>query len=78
MALRGITEKDPVREFMGDHHALARNLLQLLQTARAAAVEELAKIECKTFDEYRARRGKIEGLDIAIYFCKEAQQILEA
>jgi len=71
-------EKDPVREFMGDHHALARNLLQMLQIARATEVEGLAKIECKTFDEYRNRKGKIEGLDIAIYFCEEAQRKLEA
>lgn len=73
-----IVEKDPVREFVGDHHRLARTLLQLLQHARNQAVEELAKIECKSFDEYRARRGKIEGLDIAIKFCEEAQRKLEA
>ena len=76
--LRGIAEKEPVREFAGDHHTLARNLLQSLQVHRAELVEQLATLELKTFDEYRNRRGKIEGIDIAIDFCKKAQHKLEA
>ena len=75
---RNLVEMEPVREFTGDHHTLARTLMQVLQKARADLVEELATVDLKTFDEYRARRGKIEGLDIAINFCKEAQKRLEA
>jgi len=71
-------EKDPVREFTGDPRRLAVSLLNELQRERARLVEELASIECKTFDEYRHRRGKIEGLDIALNFCKEVQRKLEA
>jgi hypothetical protein len=73
-----IHEKDPVREFVGDHRQLTRNLLAELSRVRAAAVEELATIECKSFDEYRLRKGKIEGIDIAIHLCKETQRKLEA
>jgi hypothetical protein len=73
-----IAEKEPVREFVGDHRSLARNLLGTLQAARAAAVEELATIDCTTFEDYRLRKGKIEGIDIAISLCKEEQRKLEA
>jgi hypothetical protein len=75
---RNIHEIDPVREFTGDPRRLAISLQQMLQELRQQLVEQLASIECKTFDEYRARRGKIEGIDIAINFCKEAQRKLEA
>jgi len=75
---RSIQELEPVKEFSGDHIQLSINLLRQLQLARAEQVEQLATIECKTFDEYRARRGKIEGLDIAINFCKEQQSKLGA
>jgi hypothetical protein len=75
---RGIQELEPVREFTGDNQRLTMTLLQMLQTERATQVEQLATIQLATFDEYRARRGKIEGLDIAINFCKEAQRKLEA
>jgi len=75
---RNIHEIDPVREFAGDPRRLAIALQQMLQELRQQLVEQLASIECKTFDEYRARRGKIEGIDIAINFCKEAQRKLEA
>ena len=74
----GIKEVDPVREFTGDTRRLTGTILQMLERARATAVEELATIQLKTFEEYRARRGMIEGLDIAINFCKEAQKKLEA
>lgn len=73
-----IIEKEPVREFRGDPRRLARSVIQELQDARAIAVNELATIVCATFDEYRARRGKIEGLDIAISVCQEVQRKLEA
>jgi hypothetical protein len=73
-----IVEKEPVREYRGDPRRLARSVLQELTERRAAVVEELATIDCKTFDEYRARRGRIEGLDIAISVCKEVQRKLEA
>jgi hypothetical protein len=73
-----IVEKEPVREFRGDPRRLARSVLQELTEARARAVDELATVVCQTFDDYRARRGKIEGLDIAISVCKEVQRKLEA
>jgi hypothetical protein len=71
-------EKEPVREFRGDTRRLAHSLLGELQNAREAAINEIATITCSTFDEYKARRGKIEGLDIAISVCKEVQRKLEA
>jgi hypothetical protein len=73
-----IVEKDPVREYRGDPRRLARSVLQELTEAREKAVNELATIECKTFDEYRLRKGRIDGLDIAINVCKEVQRKLEA
>jgi hypothetical protein len=76
--LMAIVEKDPVREFRGDPRRLAHSVLNDLRQARAAIVEQLATIECKTFDEYRLRKGKIEGLDIAISVCQEVQRKLEA
>ena len=74
----GVRELEPVREFTGDSRRLTMTLLQMLQFERSKQVEELATLQLKTFDEYRARRGQIEGLDIAINFCKEAQSKLEA
>jgi len=74
----GTFEMEPVREFTGDSRRLTMTLLQMLQAERAKQAEQLATLELKTFDEYRARRGQIEGLDIAINFCKEAQSKLEA
>lgn len=73
-----ISEKDPVREYVGDPRRLAHTVLGELMKAREAAIEQLATIECRTFDHYRAIRGKIEGLDIAISVCKEVQRKLEA
>lgn len=73
-----ILEKDPVREYRGDPRRLAHSVLGELEKARAAAVNELATIECADFAAYRARKGKIEGLDIAISVCKEVQRKLEA
>ena len=78
MGPKGVIEREPVREFTGDHRRLTVTLLQMLQAERTREVENLATIDLKTFDEYRTRRGKIEGLDIAINFCKEAQKKLEA
>lgn len=78
MAIGNIREREPVREFTGDTRRLTMTLLGMLERERATMVEQLATIDLKTFDEYRARRGKIEGLDIAINFCKEAQSKLEA
>ena len=75
---KGVVEQEPVREFTGDHHRLARTLLQMLEAERNNRVDEIARRDCKTFDEYRNLRGKIDGLDIAINFCKEAQRKLEA
>jgi hypothetical protein len=73
-----IVEKEPVREFLGDPRRLARSVLAELQERRAAAVNELATLECKTFEDYRLRKGRIEGLDIAISVCQEVQRKLEA
>jgi hypothetical protein len=73
-----IAEKEPVREYAGDPRRLAHTVLGELKKSRDAAIEQLATIECKTYDQYRAIRGKIEGLDIAISVCKEVQRKLEA
>lgn len=78
MAIRGILEQEPVREFSGDPRTLAISLLRELTQERARLVEELARIECKTFDEYRSRKGRIDGVDIAISLCKTVQSKLEA
>lgn len=78
MAIRGILEQEPVREFSGDPRTLAISLLRELTQERARLVEELARIECKTFDEYRSRKGRIDGVDIAISLCKTVQGKLEA
>lgn len=75
---RSIVEQDPVREFTGDTRQLARSVLVELAQQRAELVEQLATIKCSTFDEYTARFGKIEGLDIAIDVCKKVQAKLEA
>lgn len=73
-----IREEDPVREFMGDPRRLAGSVLNELTRARAEEIANLASVECKTFEEYRNRFGKIEGLDIAIAVCKSVQKKLEA
>jgi hypothetical protein len=75
---RNIHEVSPVREFTGDTRVLGASVLRELQAQRERLKEEIATIECKTFDEYRSRRGRIEGLDIAIGICKEIQRKLEA
>lgn len=75
---RGTIEQDPVREFTGDSRLLTHSVLLELQKERATLVEQLATLELKTFDEYRNRRGKIEGLDIAINICQRVQAKLEA
>lgn len=77
-APRGVQELEPVREFTGDNQRLTMTLLQMLERERATQVEQLATLHLATFEDYRARRGQIEGLDIAINFCKEAQRKLEA
>ncbi len=74
----GYREMEPVREFSGDPRRLTHSVLHELRTARAKFVEELGAVELKTFDEYRNRRGKIEGLDIAISICEAVQRKLEA
>lgn len=80
MALRpaNIHEADPVREFTGDTRRMTHSVLNELQRERARIVEELGTIELKTFEEYRHRRGRIDGLDIAIKICKDVQKQLEA
>jgi hypothetical protein len=74
----GVRELEPVREFTGDNRRLTMTLLQMLERERAQKIDELATLHLNTFDEYRARRGEIQGLDIAIFFCKEVQSKLEA
>lgn len=78
-----IHEREPVREFTGDHHQLAINLMRRLEQQRASLVEQLAKAGVsggfiKSLDDYRFHCGKIEGIDIAINLCKEAQSKLGA
>lgn len=75
---RNTIEQEPVREFTGDTRALGASVLRELLLQRERFKEEIATIDCKTLDEYRNRRGKIEGLDIAIGICKEIQRKLEA
>lgn len=74
----GTKEIEPVREFTGDPRRLAGSVLGELQRMRASIAEELATVDLKTFEEYRNRRGKIDGLDIAINICKEVQKKLES
>jgi hypothetical protein len=72
------TERDPVREYQGDPRRLAGSVLAELQRSRAQLVEEIGTIQCTTFEEYRNRFGKIEGIDIAISICQQVQKKLEA
>lgn len=73
-----VQEVEPVREFTGDTRVLGVSVLRALEQQREQLKEEIATINCATFDEYRSRRGRIEGLDIAIQICKEIQRKLEA
>ena len=73
-----IHEREPVREFTGDHISLALNLLVRLKEQRKVIVDRLATTDCATFDEYRNLRGKIDGLDIAISLCQEVQAKLQS
>ena len=73
---RELIGTEPVTEFMGDHDRLSRSLLQILKNERESHVAALAKGGPKDFAEYRNRVGVIEGLDIAISRCEEAQKQL--
>jgi hypothetical protein len=74
-----IIEKDqPVRFFSGDTRQLTSSVLGELRKARALLVDQIASVDCKTFEEYRNRRGKIEGLDMAIDVCQKVMAKLEA
>lgn len=65
---------DPVREFTGDHHRLASNMLPQLEAQRASLVEALVVgAAVDSFEEYRYRCGLIEGIDRAIILCKQIQ-----
>lgn len=75
---QGIVEVDPVREFTGDPRRLAVSLLEALQRQRAQLVETIATRDAENFEEYRFWRGQIDGIDIAINFCKEHQKKAEA
>jgi hypothetical protein len=71
---RELIGPEPVREFTGDHHRLARGLLQQLESQRADLAEQLVKgTATGSFDEYRYRCGLIEGIDRAIILCKQIQ-----
>lgn len=71
---RELVGPDPVREFTGDHHRLARTLLQQLEARRASIVDALvAGASVDSFEEYRYRAGLIEGIDQAIILCKQIQ-----
>lgn len=75
---KGVVEQEPVRGFTGDHHRLNATLMQMLQTQRADFASFLAVGQGVTsYDQYRYRVGQIEGLDIAINFCKQAQEKLQ-
>jgi hypothetical protein len=67
---------EPVTEFTGDHRRLALTLHQLLVKARAEQAATIVKGGPKDFPEYRNRVGVIEGLDIAIALCEQAQRQL--
>jgi hypothetical protein len=67
---------EPVTEFMGDHDRLARTLHQMLIKERDEHAAGIVKGGPKDFPEYRNRVGVIEGLDIAIALCEQAQRQL--
>jgi len=73
---RPIIGGEPVNEFMGDHDRLARSLHQMLTKAREGHAAAIVKGGPKDFPEYRNRVGVIEGLDIAIALCEQAQKQL--
>lgn len=73
---RGVIEQEPVREFMGDHRRLATSLLASLQAERENAAATIVKGGPRDYAEYRHRVGVIEGLDLAIAYCKDAQDRL--
>ena len=67
---------EPVREFAGDHRRLSLTLHKMLTEARAEQAAAIVKGGPKDFPEYRNRIGVIEGLDIAIALCEQAQKQL--
>jgi len=72
-----IVEREPVREFTGDHHRLAMTLMQMLQAQRDQAAALLVKKSAKDYADYTNACGRIDGLDIAISLCKQQQERLQ-
>lgn len=58
-----------------DHPLLATNMLRELQTERHAQLAGLA--DSADWDDFQRRRGILEGLDIAIARCENAQKLLQ-
>lgn len=58
-----------------DHPALAMNLLRELQTERNAQLAGLA--DSADWPDFQRRKGTLDGLDIAIARCENAQKLLQ-
>lgn len=58
-----------------DHPALATHLQTSLQTAVAAEKEAL--VSAKDWPDYEKRRGRIDGLNLAITLCQNAERALQ-
>lgn len=73
----GILDRDMVlaNRASDDHPSLATNLLRELQTERAAQSAGLA--DSADWADFQRRRGILEGLDIAIARCENAQKLLQ-
>lgn len=59
-----------------DHPALATHLQTSLQTAVAAEMEAL--VSAKDWPDYEKRRGRIDGLNLAITLCEQTRSKLGA
>lgn len=59
---------------LDDHPALATHLEKMLQVAVASEVEAL--VSAKDWPDYEKRRGRIDGLNLAITHCQTARRAL--
>lgn len=60
--------------YAGDDRRLPLTLLAGLEAERTRESEALVQGIAKTFDDYRWRVGKIQGLTSAIELCKNAMK----
>jgi len=59
-----------------DHPALARTLERALTEERDNQIQGLTS--AKDWPDYEKRRGRLEGLNIAISICQQVRKALEA